>query len=516
MRKRKLIDCLTLFSAVVIVTLMAGVSNAAPVTYNLTADDVTITMPDGAPVLMWGFGLTGSGTVGAPGPVLQANEGDDLTINLTNNLPEPVTIVIHGQRIVSPTPVMVGGRVMSFVPESGSFTFPGLKAGTYLYESGTNPAKQVQMGLYGLLIVRPATPGQAYNDPVSAYDREQALLFSDIDPLLHEAVQNGTYGTPDYPSTVDYRPQYFLINGKAYPNTEPFVAITGERVLLRLANAGLKSYEPMINGLRANIIAEDGNLLPFPVDAISVPLHAGKTNDVIVTPQQATQYALFDRRLNLSNAGAAGAGGMLTYVNVNAASVTVTFTSVAAHDGWLGESLTQANVGAFSDATLANASALRIGDQFVPSRLVEPQLKSLVSFDTSTLPDSAVIQSATLKLTRGGLTGVNPFTTHSPCYVDVVTGSFNGNPALENADFQAAPTVAQVATMSNPLSNGAQSTGALSASGLAAINKTGLTQMKVYFAIDDNDDSTTDAMGFYSGENAVAANRPAIEVTYVP
>ncbi|RJP20993.1 MAG: multicopper oxidase family protein [Candidatus Abyssobacteria bacterium SURF_5] len=517
MRKIRLTDFLVLFSAMVISLVMAATSHAAPVSYDLTADDVTINMPDGAPILMWGFGLTGSGTIGVPGPVLEANEGDDLTINLTNNLPEAVTIIIHGQRITSPTPVMVDGRVMSFVPETASFTFPDLKAGTYLYESGTHPAKQVQMGLYGVLIVRPATAGQAYNDPVSAYDQEEVLVFSDIDPLLHAAVQNGTYGTAAYPSTVDYRPQYFLINGKAYPDTEAIAAATGERVLLRMANAGLKSYEPMINGLRANVIAEDGNLLPFPVDAVAIPLHAGKTSDAIVIPSSPSQYALFDRRLNLTNAGATGVGGMLTYINASGVTpVTVTFVSAGAQDGWLGESLTQADVGQFADATIANASALRIGDQFVSALLVEPQLKSIVSFDTSSLPDGATIQAATLRLIRGGVAGINPFTTHAPCYVDIVTGSFGGNPALAPSDFQAAATAAQVAVMSNPAVNGAASEGLLNAAGLAAINKIGLTQLKVYFAVDDNDDGTTDAIGFFSGENAVPANRPVLEVTYLP
>jgi hypothetical protein len=70
--------------------------------------------------------------------------------------------------------------------------------------------------------------------------------------------------------------------------------------------------------------------------------------------------------------------------------------------------------------------------------------------------------------------------------------------------------------MSNPTSNGSQSIGALNAAGRAAINKTGITQMRVYFAVDDNDDGGSDAIGFYSAENSTAANRPVLEVTYTP
>jgi hypothetical protein len=196
--------------------------------------------------------------------------------------------------------------------------------------------------------------------------------------------------------------------------------------------------------------------------------------------------------------------------------ITATFVSVASHDGWLRESRTQADVGEVADSNDSNSYALRIGDEYDRGRRVEPQLKSIVSFNTAAIPDGADIQSATLRLVRGRLEGVNPFTTHAPCYLDIVTGSFSGNAVLEIQDFQAIATAQRVATMSNPPNNGSQSIGALNAAGRAAINKVGLTQLKIYFAVDDNDDMNADATGFYSGENAVVANRPVLEVTYLP
>lgn len=301
--------------AVATLFVVTGASHAATVTSNLITGLVNVTMPDGAVVPMAGFGLSG-GSVSVPGPVLEANEGDTLVINLTNSLPVPITVVVHGQRIQNPTPVDVGGRVLSFVPHSGSFTFPNLKAGTYLYESGTHPAVEVPMGLYGVLIVRPATPGQAYNDPVSAYDTEHVVVFSDVDPVLNTMVRTGRYGSALYPSTVKYAPKYFLVNGKAYPQTVPMTANNGDRVLLRLVNAGNRDYAPTLNGLYSMVIAEDGNLLPFPENDLAVMLPAGKTKDVIVTPGADTRYTLYDRRLNLSNAGTAGVGGILTFLEV--------------------------------------------------------------------------------------------------------------------------------------------------------------------------------------------------------
>ena len=191
--------------------------------------------------------------------------------------------------------------------------------------------------------------------------------------------------------------------------------------------------------------------------------------------------------------------------------VTVTFTSVSTHDGYVVESGENTNVGGSADSNDTNANAIRVGDT-----QQDRQQKGVVSFDTSSLPDGATIQSATVRLRRGSLTGTNPFGTHGSCQADIVTGAFGGSTTLAAGDFQAAATATGVATMTNPTVNGALSEGALNAAGLAAINKTGTTQFRVYFTLDDNDDTGNDYLGFYSGENGTASNRPVLEVTYLP
>jgi serine protease AprX len=191
--------------------------------------------------------------------------------------------------------------------------------------------------------------------------------------------------------------------------------------------------------------------------------------------------------------------------------VTVTFYSVAAQDGRLWESGETGNVGGGGNSTDNTTAALRVGDTNV-----DEQYKSLVSFDTSSIPDTATITSATLRLVRGTLSGTNPFTTHGSCVADIVTGGYGGSTAFATTDWQAAATATGVATMSNPSANGSASTGNLNAAGLAAINKTGTTQMRVTFTLDDNDDLGYDYIGFYPGENATAANKPQLIVTYQP
>ena len=133
---------------------------------------------------------------------------------------------------------------------------------------------------------------------------------------------------------------------------------------------------------------------------------------------------------------------------------------------------------------------------------------------TTAIPDGATVQTATLRVRRGSLTGTNPFTTHGSLTADVRTGGFNGNAALENADFQAAATATAVCTLSNATADGAWSECTLNAAGLAAVNKTGKTQVRIQFTTDDNDDTGNDYLGYYSGNDGTSANRPQLVVTY--
>ncbi len=188
---------------------------------------------------------------------------------------------------------------------------------------------------------------------------------------------------------------------------------------------------------------------------------------------------------------------------------TVTFSSVAAQDGRIWESGENTNVGGGGNSTDNLTTAIRIGDTDV-----DEQYKSIVSFNTSSIPDGATIQSATLRLVRGTLSGTSPFSTHGPCVADISNGGFGGSTTFAFSDWEAAATATSVATLSSPASNGSPSTGTLSAAGLSAISKTGTTQLRIYCTLDDNDDLGFDYIGFYPGETATTANRPQLTVTY--
>jgi FtsP/CotA-like multicopper oxidase with cupredoxin domain len=172
------------------------------------------------------------------------------------------------------------------------------------------------MGLYGAM-THDAAVGEVYAG--ITYNVEQLLLYSEIDPELHMAVDGGTYGTPPMTSTMYYMPRYFLVNGDPYPAGTPTLAagVVGNRVLCRFLNAGIKSHVPNLLGMYMSVVAEDGSVYLYPPSRYSLFLAAGQTRDAILTASTAGTYGLYDRMLNLSNAGSATAGGMMSLLVVS-------------------------------------------------------------------------------------------------------------------------------------------------------------------------------------------------------
>lgn len=312
-----------------LVIAFAGAAPAAE--FYLRADVRDLTMPDNTVVRIWGFALdtdnnfaTVDGAVTSPGAMLTVPPTDTtLTIHLKNNLPEPVSLVIPGQ-IATMIPVFFTDaqgrrRVKSFTNEAAAgggeatYTWANFRPGTYLYHSGSHAAVQVQMGLFGG-VKKEAAAGEVY--PGIAYDREAIIYLSEIDPALHAAVAGGSFGPGlAMTSTVDYAPKYFLVNGQAeYTMTGVVPDITvGDRVLVRLINAGLLTRVPVLLGTSMTLLAEDGNVSPYPtLKRDSVTFTAGKTLDVIIAPETGgTTMSLFDRRGYVS-LGTANGGGTQT------------------------------------------------------------------------------------------------------------------------------------------------------------------------------------------------------------
>lgn len=355
----KILMKLTLLLVLILVgsPVLTGVASA--VTYNLTADVTTKTMPDGTTVTMWGFGCTDGtggcpnpGVVTVPGPQITVPPGDTtLIINLTNNLPEATSIVIPGLIQTSgrsPQPFITDSQtrdrktsfanVATALGGSRSFTWT-VKPGTYLYQSGTHPQVQVQMGLYGA-VVNDSASGDAYGGATATtFNSSVPLIFSEIDPVVHAAVagQGGaSYGPAGtMTSTIDYFPKYFLINGTPYSAEKPPVSLgsLGDRVILRFLNAGLRELVPVINGIYMTLVAEDGNPYTFPKTQYSILLAPGKTIDAMITNPGAGYYPLYERRLGTTNAGATGGGMMLSLQVAGVAQFALNVTTSGTGNG---------------------------------------------------------------------------------------------------------------------------------------------------------------------------------------
>jgi FtsP/CotA-like multicopper oxidase with cupredoxin domain len=208
--------------------------------YDLYATAGFVGTPDGNTILMWSYSPTApSGSDDGfqlPGPVLCVQQGDTVVVTLHNMLPEDTSVTFPGQTDVrlgsdplTGTPVApeFDGAELTSVTTSVApgaaitYSFAADHAGTYLYESGTDQAKQLQMGLYGALVVRPADAATVYGaGTTTEFDpsTEFVLLMSEVDPDLHQAVERGGSGSYAYDPAA-YHPRYWMLNGRSFPDT---------------------------------------------------------------------------------------------------------------------------------------------------------------------------------------------------------------------------------------------------------------------------------------------------------
>ncbi|MFO7594355.1 MAG: multicopper oxidase domain-containing protein [Pseudomonadota bacterium] len=264
--------CFSLF----IGSAQAAIDGVTGTTFNFTAKPAIIPTPDGDSLLVWGYGLDG-GPMQYPGPTLIVNQGDEITINLTNdlNVPDmPVSLVFPGMEGVTAS----GGTAGELTQESNAaddtvtYTFTASHPGTFQYHSGTRPDLQIEMGMVGAIIVRPATPGQAYNHPGTAFDQEYLFVLTEMAPEVHYLASLGLF---DVIEENTYESVLWFINGRNAPDTmaapnvswlpnQPYNALprthVGETVLLRVIGAGQDLHPFHVHGNHAKVIARDGRL----------------------------------------------------------------------------------------------------------------------------------------------------------------------------------------------------------------------------------------------------------------
>src|SRR6516165_1359472 len=287
-------------------------------TFNLVANTGYEDTPDGNSIFMWSYSnqdAPDNSHFQTPGPVLCVNEGENVVVNLTNTLPEPASVIFPGQTGVTATGGSAG-LLTAEAPASGgtvSYSFTAGHPGTYLYQSGSDQAKQVEMGLYGALVVRPGTttcPAVAgTNCAYGASTRynsgnEYLLLLAEIDPDLHHAVETG--GTYDLNAR---RPRYFTVNGREFPDTlqdngtalqpnqpygslvrlQPNTVANTQPTLIRMVNAGLLNHPFHPHGNHTTEIAQDGRVVPR-TEHFGETIGSGQTLDYLIRWDDTDQW----------------------------------------------------------------------------------------------------------------------------------------------------------------------------------------------------------------------------------
>jgi FtsP/CotA-like multicopper oxidase with cupredoxin domain len=327
-----------------------SITTGSPTTFNLTAQQAYLNQPDGSSVYSWGYGCNGAPAgflpaaisaettpycpaMQVPGPTLIVTEGQVVTVNLLNGLPAAAgntSILFPGFNVCVGTTSATG----VCTPSTGSNGVPGLltqeaapggtvsysflasSPGTHAYYSGTQGDLQVEMGLYGAVVVLPSSvpaacttglpltnPGgnkaaqafwkepdfrlaaAAYDHPKSCYDREYLFQWAEMDPRIHAAAlaqvtarvgcTAGAAGCSLDVPTEPYHPAYFIINGRSMPdlmdanyaaeyphqpyNADPHMH-PGEMTLIRAIGQGRLQHPFHEHANHVRILGRDGNM----------------------------------------------------------------------------------------------------------------------------------------------------------------------------------------------------------------------------------------------------------------
>ena len=247
-----------------------------------------------------------------PGPRIEVTEGDRLRIEVINDLPESTSVHWHG--LVVPN-AMDGPAEITQEPiepgESFVYEFTAGEPGTYFYHSHDHPDRQQALGLYGALIVEPSDPERDRR-----YDYDQDVVIQ-----LQEWLEREGY---TYPAMLmeGGLPNFFTINGKAYPETEPIRMEVGERLRVRFIGSNNNFVHPMhIHGGPFEIVETDGNPVPpagrWTKDTVNVG--PGERYDVIWTARRPGKWLLhchIPHHTTNDNVEEEGAGGLTTVIEV--------------------------------------------------------------------------------------------------------------------------------------------------------------------------------------------------------
>lgn len=255
-----------------------------------------------------------------PGPRIDLTQGDRVRFVVHNRLPESTTIHWHG--LVVPNEMDGPAHITQEPIEPGdtfTYEFDVDQHGTYFYHSHDHPDRQQGLGLYGALIVQPndSAPNTETDTDVGSEPE------SDLERVvqLQEWLERDGLTYPAMPMEGGL-PNFFTINGKAYPDTETIRMRVGERLKVRFIGTHNSSIHPMhIHGGPFQVVARDGETLPPSAryEADTVNLGPGQRYDVIWTAREPGKWLLhchIPHHTTNDNVEVEGAGGLTQIIDV--------------------------------------------------------------------------------------------------------------------------------------------------------------------------------------------------------
>ena len=252
-----------------------------------------------------------------PGPLIHVKEGDEVTVNVNNLTTLPHTIHWHGL-------LQRGTWQMDGVPDvtqpaikpgdTFTYTFTAEPSGTMWYHCHVNVNEHVTMrGMWGPFIIDPKEPTPIEKEVTKDF----ILMLSDWASAW--AFKPGYGGVPG--DVFDF----FTINGKAYPDSQPLRVSRGDVVRLRLIGAGDLAHAIHIHGHVFEVAFKDGRPLPAPYEADTIVVHPGERYDLILRADNPGRWMVHDHVDTHTLNGDKPMGGMMTVIE---------YTEISAKDNF--------------------------------------------------------------------------------------------------------------------------------------------------------------------------------------
>lgn len=245
----------------------------------------------GTQVQTWAYG----GRV--PGQEIRVRKGEILRVQTVNNLPAPTTVHWHGLALRNDMDG-VPGLTQPEIPPTGVFDyeFAVPHAGTYWFHP--HVGTQIDRGLYAPLIIEDPDDRTAYDEELvvalddwidgTGTDPDQVLegLRAKGMPPMDHSMMGGMASDPTTPLGMDagdVKYPHYLINGRVAADPQAVTYRAGQRVRLRIVNAGGDTaFRVSIPGVPMTVTHTDGfPVQPFQADTILVTM--GERVDAVVT-----------------------------------------------------------------------------------------------------------------------------------------------------------------------------------------------------------------------------------------